>query len=102
MSYTLVENDTGVQLEVTCTENDPPTPIDLTDCTVLIRWQNINGTFERQMTILDIAGGVVTYTFGAAEIVAPDMEFELQITNLAGNVRTSLQTIRERVRERLG
>ena len=98
---TLVENDTGIELRVNCTEGVPPVVLNLSGATVLLRWRGDEAPVERAMTIIDGVNGVVSYIFKIGEIIAPDMEFEVQITDSAGNTRTSLQTFKERVRERL-
>jgi hypothetical protein len=103
-NYTFVENDTGAELRVTCTEGDNETPIDLTQATVVLRWKGSESdeAVERTMGVYgDSALGVATYVFQANELVSPMMTFELQITDAAGNVRTSLDSFSERVRTRI-
>ncbi len=101
MSYQLVEGDTGVILRCTCTENDPPEAIDVTGYTVTLRWRNGEGVQERIMFLLTPEAGIVQYEFVADDVHGPDMEFEIILTDSGGKVRGSLQTFRQRVRERL-
>lgn len=99
--YTLVENDVGIELQVTCTEGTEFKPVDLTGCTVNLIWVSVGEKQTRPMNLIDPVAGIVSYIFLATEITAPDMVFELQIVNAAGQSRSSLQTFRERVREKL-
>jgi hypothetical protein len=101
MSYQLVEGDTGVVLRTTCTEGDPAEAIDLTGFSALLRWKSTGTVVEKAMTITDAPNGVVQYQFATGDITPPDMEFEIVLTDEDGKVRASLQTFRQRVRERL-
>jgi hypothetical protein len=103
-NFTFVENDSGVQLQVTCTEGDNTTLIDLTQGSVLLRWivDQQPGVVERPMVVVgDPTQGVVSYEFQTGELKGPLMTFEVQITDGAGKVRTSTESFKERVRDRL-
>lgn len=101
MSYQLVEGDTGVILRTVCTEGEPLTVIDLTGFTATLRWKSTGTVVEKAMTVTDPDNGVVQYEFAVGDITPPDMEFEVVLTDSVGKVRASLQTFRQRVRERL-
>lgn len=101
MSYTFVEGDTGVKLVASCAEGDPAIAINLTGHTVMLRWKSVNGIIEKAMVITDAAAGQVEYAFVTADLVPPEMEFEIIITDAGGHMRTSLTAISYRIRERL-
>lgn len=103
-NFTFVEKDTGVEMRITCLEGDGVTPIDLTDCTVTLRWKGSesDAKVERTMSVYgDPAAGIAFYIFAENELEAPLMTFEVQIVNAIGFTRTSLDPITERVRARL-
>ena len=56
----------------------------------------------KTMTIRGVAtDGIVFYRFLAGELIAPQMKFEVEITDSGGFVLHSLELIREAVREAL-
>lgn len=97
----LVENDTGSKYRVRCRDDDTKRPIDLTGCTVSLRWQNKERTqtISRPMTIIAPASdGVAEYQFAAGELYAPKMFFEVRIIDGAGDVLDNLELLEEFVR----
>jgi hypothetical protein len=98
----LVTGDTASSLSITC-KDSAGQPIDLTGCTVKLHWLDENGVLKNpDMTISNAVNGIVTYQFGANEIFAPKMVFEVQITNSSGKILTSSNTFTLTVREQIG
>lgn len=103
MAYEFVTGDTGSKLVVTCTDSVLGTSIDLTGTTVKLHWITNAGVLaNKTMTITSAATGVCNYQFLAAEIEAPTMTFEVEITDAATKVITSLDPIVVSVRDQLG
>ena len=97
-----VSGDTGSKLEVTCKDDDTGVVIDLTGSTVKLKWDDVAGALQtKTMTITDATNGIVEYQFLATELIAPQMKFEVEITDSGGFVLHSLELIREAVREAL-
>jgi|WetSurMetagenome_2_1015567.scaffolds.fasta_scaffold1261689_2 hypothetical protein len=98
----LVTGDTGSTLTATCTDSDGVV-IDLTGATVELHWEGDDGVVVSEvMTIDDAAGGIASYTFGAGEIFAPKMVFEVEITDSGGKIITCVDKIELIVREQIG
>ncbi len=97
-----VSGDTGSKLEVTCKDNDTGLVINLTGSTVKLKWRDAADALQtKTMTITDAVNGIAEYQFLAAELIAPQMKFEVEITDTAGNVLHNIELIRESVREAL-
>ncbi len=98
-----VSGDTGSKLEVTCKDDDTGVVINLTGAlSVKLKWDDAAGALQtKTMTVTDATNGVVEYVFLANELIAPQMKFEVEITDSAGLVLHVLDLIRERVREAL-
>ncbi len=80
----LVSGDTGSTLLVTCTD-DSGAVIDLTSCTIKLRWQEAAGTVsDKTMTVVSAASGTCSYKFLTGELFAPAMSFEVEITDGLG------------------
>ena len=98
----LVAGDTASTLAVTCVD-DTGTAIDLSGCTVNLRWKDEVGEVQTQaMTVSDAAGGVCTYQFGEDELFSPGMAFEVEITDISGKKLSNVDLISVTVREQLG
>lgn len=98
-----VTGDTGTILESTCTDNDTGAVIPLTGATVVLRWEDDTGSIvTKPMTITDAANGVVQYQFLAGELIAPRMNFEIEITDAGGKIISNLELIELTGREELG
>ncbi len=79
-----VSNDTGSTLLLTCT-NAAGTVIDLTGATIKLRWRGTTGTVaDKTMTIVSAVAGTCSYKFLTTELIAPSMEFEVEITDSGG------------------
>jgi hypothetical protein len=103
MSYDLVTGDTGSKLVVTITDSDTGAAVDLTSCTVRFRWADAAGAIvNRTATILNPANGKAEYQFAAGEIIAPEMQIEVEVTDGTGAVVTGTELIKLTVREELG
>lgn len=94
-----VANDTGSTLLVTCTD-DAGAVINLTGCTVKLRWQEAAGTVaDKTMTIVSAAAGTCSYKFLATELYSPAMAFEVKITDgdsfILKNVSLITVTVRD-------
>jgi len=98
MQYDLVAGDNTL-LEIPCV--DPSgNAIDLTGATVQLIWDDANGNdVTVNATVTNAAGGIVQYRFASGQIFAPSMQIEVKITDGAGNVIRSTQTIDLTVRE---
>ena len=95
-----VSGDTGSELEVTCKDDDTGLVIDVTGSTVKLKWiDKAAALISKTMTIVDAVNGVVKYRFLANELIAPQMKFEVEITDSGGDVLHILELIRESVRE---
>lgn len=89
-------------LEVECADNSGA-PIDLTGCTVNIRWKDEVGTVQTNaMTVSDAAAGICTYQFGEDELFSPGMSFEVEITDSSSKKLSNADLISVTVREQLG
>ena len=98
----LVTGDTGSKLIATCADSDGAI-INLTGATVELHWEGEDGVVVSEvMTIDDAAGGIASYTFGAGEIFAPKMVFEVEITDSGGKIITCVDKIELIVREQIG
>jgi hypothetical protein len=96
-----VSGDTASTLLVTCKDGDG-TAVNLTGCTVKLRWQEATGTVaDRTMTIVSASEGTVSYKFLADELYAPSMSFEVKITDADGYLLRNPGLITEMVREAL-
>ena len=102
MSYDLVTGDTGSILSVTILDKVTGLPKDLTDCSVLIRWEGDAAVVSYAMTITNALNGVVEYQFLANDIIAPKMRIEIEVTDGAGFMVTGTELIELIVREELG
>ena len=102
MSYDLVTGDTGSILSVTILDKATGLPKNLTGCSALIRWGGDAGVVSYPMTITDVLNGVVEYRFLAADITAPKMRIEIEVTDGAGFIVTGTELIELIVREELG
>jgi hypothetical protein len=102
MTFRFVSGDTGSKLRVTCRNDSDNSVIDLTGATVALRWYNraTDAVIERTMSIINPAtGGQAEYQFAAAELVAPEMDFEVRITDSGGKIVRSLDLLAEGVRQ---
>jgi len=98
-----VTGDTGTILRTTCIDNDTGEVIILTGATIVVRWEDETGTIvTKPMTINDAANGIVQYQFLAGELIAPRMKFEIEITDVSGNIISNLELIELTGREELG
>lgn len=98
----LVVADTGSKLQVTCSDNDTLSVINLTGATVTLRWVDANGVLQtKTMTVTNAVGGVAEYLFLAGEIAYPKMKFEVIITDSGGKTITNLELIEVATRNRL-
>lgn len=97
-----VAGDTASTLRVKCVD-DSGTAIDLTGCTVNIRWKNDIGVVQtKPMTVSDAAAGICTYQFDVDELFAPGMSFEAEVTDSSGKKLSNVDLISVTVREQLG
>lgn len=97
-----VAGDTASSLAVTCVD-DTGAPIDLSGCTVNIRWKDEVGTVQtKAMTVSNAAAGECTYQFGDNELFAPGMSFEAEITDGSNKKLSNVDLISVTVREQLG
>ena len=95
-----VSGDTGSKLEVTCKRDDTGVVIDLTGSTVKLKWDDAVGALQtKTMIITDAVNGIADYQFLAAELIAPQMKFEIEITDSGGKILHNIELIRENVRE---
>ena len=102
MAYSFVSGDTGSTLRVTCTNDSDSTAIDLTGCTLALRWKDSANVLQsKAMTIVTAASGIAEYNFAAGELFAPSMSFEVQITDATSKVIRSLNPIEVSVRAAL-
>ena len=96
-----VANDTASTLLVTCTD-DAGAVINLTGCTIKLRWQEAAGTVaDKAMTIVSAVAGTCSYKFLAGELFAPGMAFELEITDVSGFKLSNVDLITAIVRAQL-
>jgi hypothetical protein len=99
----LVTGDTGSRLKWTLKDRATGNPIDLTGATVRIRWRGNDGVVvTKTATLFDAENGVISYQFQTGDIIAPKMAIEVEITDAAGKVNTSLDLTELTVREELG
>lgn len=101
--YQFVAGDTGSTLVVTCKNESDGAIIDLTGCSVQLKWRDAARVLvSKAMTInAPATNGVVQYTFGASELFAPSMKFEVQITDGSGRVIRNLELLDVKVRQPL-
>ncbi len=99
-TYEFVQGDTGSKLEVTCKDNADDSAIDLTGATVRLKWikKSDATTQSKTMTITSATTGVAEYQFAAGELVAGNMNFDVEITDSSSKVTTSLNPISVQVR----
>lgn len=103
--YDFVTGDTASSLQVTCKDKGTGAVIDLTDCSVILRWRKLSdGTeVEKAMSFVGSATlGVVKYQFEAGDLEAGKMKFEVEITDGSGHILTLTELIVANVREELG
>lgn len=94
-----VSGDTGSELEVTCKDDDTGLVIPLTGSTVRLEWLDAAAALQtKTMTIVDAVNGIVKYRFLANELIAPQMKFQVEITDSGGDILRNLELIREPVR----
>lgn len=105
MADHFVEGDTGSTISVTC-KDTAGAAIDLTGSTVHLIW--INEASDALVTVAMTNDpdqvtnkGVATYTFVADDLFHPRMTAEVEVTDNALHVTTSLQAISWNVRKRL-
>ncbi|SCX94107.1 hypothetical protein SAMN05216420_101396 [Nitrosospira sp. Nl5] len=96
-----VSGDTGSTLLLTCAD-DAGAAIDLTGCTIKLRWQEAAGTIaDKTMTIVSAAAGTCSYKFLAGELYPPAMAFEVKITDAGGFILKNVHLITVTVRDDL-
>jgi hypothetical protein len=96
-----VSGNTASELKAICKDGDEST-IDLTGCTVKLRWKEAAGVVaDRDMTIISAAAGTVKYRFLANELYAPSMAFEIEITDASGNTVSNPHLVAVTVRAAL-
>lgn len=96
----LVTGDTGSVLELTITDKTTGAAIDLTGATVRVKWRDADGTLvTATATVTSAAGGLAEYQFTTGQIYAPEMVFEVEVTDSLGDVTTGVDTITKTVRE---
>lgn len=101
-AYSFVAGDTGSVLRVTCTNDSDDAAINLTGATVALRWLDSSGVLvTKNMSIVTAASGIAQYQFGASELFAPSMSFEVGITDASSNVIRSINLIDVNVRAAL-
>lgn len=94
--------DTASSLAVACVD-DSGTAIDLTGCSVNLRWKDEVGAVQtKAMTVSDATAGECTYQFGADELFSPGMSFEVEIEDISGKKLSNVDLISVTVREQLG
>lgn len=99
--YHFVQSDNKVSLQVTCTDS-AGVVINLTGCTLNLRWKTLDGTVSNRAMVIDNAvAGIASYVFLTGELVPPTMEFEVTVTKADGTVLTSLETEILGIRARL-
>ena len=97
-----VAGDTASKLEVTCKDNDSGDIIDLTGATVVLKWKTADDSLvTKTMAITNAVGGIAEYQFVSADLFAPEMRFEIRITDGSGKILHSLALLREAVRDAL-
>lgn len=103
LQYDLVTGDTGSQFKMVCKDRSTGAVMDLTGCVINLHWLDAADTpVSRAMQIEgDPALGTVSYLFLAGEIFAPEMVFEVEVTNSGGRKLTSNNPIRLRVRRQI-
>lgn len=103
MAYEFVTGDTGSKIVITCTDSVLGTAINLAGATVKLHWITNAGVLaNKTMTVTSAATGVCEYQFLTGEIEAPTMTFEVEITDSASKVITSLDPVVVSVRNQLG
>lgn len=100
----LVRGDTRPQLKLTLTNELNDEPIDLTDCTVLMRFRQAGAT-----QVLDTLGGYVTqpaqgqvtflWNLNTLNVEPGDYEGEIEITFPSLEVQTVFELLKFRVRQ---
>lgn len=103
MAYDFVSGDTGSRLLVTCVYNDTGLPMNLSGASVKLNYiTNTGAAYTKTMTILDAVAGTVEYRFTTIELNALSIEAEVQITDNAGGIVTSLDSMILTIRPQLG
>lgn len=98
----LVADDTGCTLVYDCLDNETGAAIPLDGIDVSLRWTDPDGLVqERAMAVTSASGGRAEYTFAAGELFAPEMRFEVRLTDSGGLETTSLDLETLAVRARL-
>ncbi len=101
MDYDFVSGDTGSGLIVTCADKVTALPIDLTGASVALKWVAAGILVSRTMSVVSATEGLAKYQFAGAELTAPQMDFEVEITGSAGNIISNLDLISVQVRQQL-
>ncbi len=100
-AFSFVEDDTASKLRVTCKNKATGIAIDLTGSTVQLQWTTRKGEFvEKTMSLVVPANGTAEYQFLDGELEAPNMKFEVEITDGSGNILRSLDVLYELVRKK--
>lgn len=102
--YDFVTGDTGSSIKITCKDKETGAIISLVGASAKLRWVDITGVpVERTMQIVAPGTlGQVTYTFAANELFGPRMKFEVEVTDSANKIITTVRTIDVNVREQIG
>lgn len=103
MANELVAGDTASKLVVTCKDNATQSVIDLTGATVRLRYRIDGGALQvKTMTVqTPAANGKADYQWAGGELTAGTLLAEVEITDAAGKVMTSLEPIYLPVRAKL-
>lgn len=97
--YDFVEGDNSV-IQFKAKDQDGKVII-LTDATVLLKWHDSAGALvTKSMTIDDAINGIISYKFTSSELFAPEMYFEVHITDVGGNEFRSTNLITRSVRKK--
>lgn len=98
-----VAGDTGSKLVATCRDSETKALIALTGATVRVKYRVDGGALQtKAMTILVPAtNGKAEYLFLGGELVAGVMRGEIEITDGAGKVITSLEPFLIKIRAKL-
>lgn len=102
MTYDMVAGDTGTVLNVTCKDKATALIVDLTGCSVNLRWVNkTSAVTSVAMTIVSAVAGTCKYQFTTDQLYDPAMTFEVKVVDALGKVVTSLDPIIVSVRKAL-
>lgn len=101
--YDFVSGDTRSVLQVSLAHDADGTALDLTGYSAIkLRWRNQAGALqERDCTVVNLVGGVVSYQFAAGELEPATMQFEVEVT-AASKTLSNLDLIEVMVRPALG